>query len=123
MGFKLVISDQESGKSYQMELDEKKSERLIGLTIGSEFDCSPFGMPGYKAVITGGSDSAGFPMKKGVHKDRVRILVSDKNNRRRKLFCGETITPNIVQINTKITKKGAKPLEEIFVKPEKTEKK
>lgn len=123
MGYKLVISDQETGKSYQMELDEKKGEKFIGLNMGSEFDCSPLGMPGYKAVITGGTDSAGFPMKKGIHKERVGVLVSGADNRKRKLLCGETINPKTVQINTKITKKGTKPLEEIFVKTEKAEKK
>lgn len=123
MGYKLVISDPENGKSYQMELDEKKGERLSGLCIGSELDCSSLGMSGYKVILTGGTDSAGFPMRKGIHRERVGVLFSGVADRKRKLLCGETVNAKTVQINTKITKKGTKPLEEIFVKPEKPEKK
>jgi len=123
MSYKLVISDPDSGKSYQMEIDEKKGEKLFGAKIGSEIDCSSFGMPGYKVVITGGTDIAGFPMLKGIHRERAGVLFSGVADRKKKLFCGETVNAKTMQINTKITKKGTKPLEEIFVKSEKPEKK
>jgi small subunit ribosomal protein S6e len=41
-----------------------------------------------------------------------------KGQRRRKLVRGSRISDDIVQINAKIVKRGAKPIEEIFPKGE-----
>ncbi|OYT61942.1 hypothetical protein B6U81_01900 [Thermoplasmatales archaeon ex4484_30] len=43
--------------------------------------------------------------------------------RRRKTVCGNTISLNISQINMKVIKKGAKPIEELLKAAEKTEEK
>ncbi|MFB2623748.1 30S ribosomal protein S6e [Methanothermobacter sp. KEPCO-1] len=121
MAFKVVISDKE--KSVQMEVEPSESKALIGLTIGDEFDGSVIGLKGYKLKITGGSDKNGFPMKKTVPgARRVRSLVSGgvgykparKGERRRKTFRGNTVSEDIVQINTVVIQKGEKPLEELL---------
>lgn len=121
MAFKVVISDKE--KSVQMEVDPSESRGLIGLTIGDEFDGSIIGLSGYKLKITGGSDKNGFPMKKTVPgARRIRSLVSGgvgykprrDGERRRKTFMGNTISDDIVQINTVVIEKGEKPLEELL---------
>ncbi|AAB84766.1 MULTISPECIES: 30S ribosomal protein S6e [Methanothermobacter] len=121
MAFKVVISDKE--KSVQMEVDPSESRGLIGLTIGDEFDGSIIGLSGYKLKITGGSDKNGFPMKKTVPgARRIRSLVSGgvgykprrDGERRRKTFRGNTISDDIVQINTVVIEKGEKPLEELL---------
>ncbi|MCG2829169.1 MULTISPECIES: 30S ribosomal protein S6e [unclassified Methanothermobacter] len=121
MAFKVVISDKE--KSVQMEVEPSESKALIGLTIGDEFDGSVIGLKGYKLKITGGSDKNGFPMKKTVPgARRVRSLVSGgvgykparKGERRRKTFRGNTVSEDIVQINTVVIEKGEKPLEELL---------
>ncbi|MBE2899455.1 30S ribosomal protein S6e [Methanothermobacter thermautotrophicus] len=121
MAFKVVISDKE--KSVQMEVDPSESRGLIGLTIGDEFDGSIIGLKGYKLKITGGSDKNGFPMKKTVPgARRIRSLVSGgvgykprrDGERRRKTFRGNTISDDIVQINTVVIEKGEKPLEELL---------
>ncbi|ADL58305.1 30S ribosomal protein S6e [Methanothermobacter marburgensis] len=121
MAFKVVISDKE--KSVQMEVEPSESKALIGLTIGDEFDGSLIGLKGYKLKITGGSDKNGFPMKKTVPgARRVRSLVSGgvgykparKGERRRKTFRGNTVSEDIVQINTVVIEKGEKPLEELL---------
>lgn len=116
--FKLVVSDPKTGKSYQMELDEKKSNVLLAcnLKIDSEFDATPFGLIGYTLKVTGASNKAGFPAKKGVYKKKAKILIEDGRERRRKMFAGERIDEDIVQVNTKITKKGDVPIEQIFKK-------
>mgnify|MGYP005853416561 CR=1 FL=1 len=121
MAFKVVISDKE--KSVQMEVDPSESRGLIGLTIGDEFDGSIIGLSGYKLKITGGSDKNGFPMKKTVPgARRIRSLVSGgvgykprrDGERRRKTFRGNTISDDIVQINTVVIEKGERPLEELL---------
>lgn len=122
---KMVISDPETGKAYNLELDEAKSKALIGLEIGSVLDASPLGLPGYKLEITGGSDKDGFPMRRDLKGTvRRRLLLSsgpgyrprEKGLRRRKRVRGRTITPDIVQVNVKVVKKGKKSLEELLGK-------
>lgn len=120
MAFKVVISEKE--KSLQMELDAAKSKKLVGLSIGEEFDGSLIGLKGYKLKITGGSDKNGFPMRKDITGPRrIRSLLSGgvgykpqrKGVRRRKTIRGNTVSDDIVQINTVVTQAGAKSLEEI----------
>lgn len=121
---KLIIADS-NGKSYSIELDEKKSKSFIGLEIGKVFDAAQLGLAGYKIKITGGSDKDGFPMRSDVHgRVRARILLSsgpgyrpkEKGLRRRKMVRGRVITPEIIQINAKVVEKGEKSLEELLGK-------
>ncbi|WP_456450190.1 30S ribosomal protein S6e [Palaeococcus sp. (in: euryarchaeotes)] len=120
--FKVVISDPKSGVAKQIEISYKKAEALIGLKIGDTFDASLLGVKlnevlgvevpeNVKLKITGGTDKDGFPMRPDVHGPRkIRILVSrgpgfrpkDKGERRKKTVRGNTISPEIMQINTKI---------------------
>ena len=101
MAFKLVISEGE--QSHQVEVESAESKKLIGLIIGEEFDASLVGLAGYKLKITGGSDKNGFPMKKDVD-----------GQRRRKTVRGNTVSNDIVQINTVVTLKGEKDIKEIL---------
>lgn len=121
MAFKLVISEGE--KSHQVEVESADSKKLIGLTIGEEFDASLVGLAGYKLKITGGSDKNGFPMKKDVDGPRrIRSLLSGgtgfnqkrDGQRRRKTVRGNTVSDDIVQINTIVTQKGDKDIAEIL---------
>ena len=119
--FKLVIS--EGAKSHQVEVDAAQSKKLNGLTIGDEIDASLVGLDGYKLKITGGSDKNGFPMKKDVSGQRkIRSLLSGglgfepirDGQRRRKTIRGNTVSDNIVQINTIVTEKGSKSIDELL---------
>lgn len=121
MAFRLVIS--EDDKSYQIEVEGDQAKRLVGYKIGDEFDGSIVGLKGYKLKITGGSDKNGFPMKKDIEGPRrIRSLLSGgvgfkpkiRGQRRRKTLRGNTISEDIVQINTIITKKGEGSIEEIL---------
>ena len=121
MAFKLVISE---GKiSHQVEVEAAESKKLNGLTIGEEFDASVVGLAGYKLIITGGSDKNGFPMKKDVDGSRrIKSLLSGgigfnpirDGQRRRKTVRGNTVSEDIVQINTIVTQKGDKDINEIL---------
>ena len=121
MAFKVVVSEKEN--SYQIDVDAKETKKLVGLSIGEEFDGDIVGLAGYSLKITGGSDKNGFPMKKDLTGPRrVRSLVSGgvgyhpdrAGKRRRKTFRGNTISEDIIQINTIISKAGSKSLEEIL---------
>lgn len=116
----MVVSEKE--KSVQMEVEASKTKKLVGLALGEEFDGDIVGLEGYTLKITGGSDKNGFPMKKDLSGPRrVRSLVSGgigykptrDGERRRKTFRGNTISEDIVQISTIVTKAGAKSLDEI----------
>lgn len=96
-------------KAWQLVLDEAKARSFIGLKIGDKIDASIIGLKG-ELLITGGSDSSGFPMRPDIHGGvKVKVLLSGppgfkprkKGERRRKTVRGNTITPDIVQINVK----------------------
>lgn len=122
MEFKVVVSDPESGKSYQREVKDEKASRLAALKVGDEMDGVLVGLVGYTLKITGGSDKAGFPMKKGVQGTKRAMILMEGGVgynpktavRVRKRVRGEKIAEDIVQVNTVIVKKGAKSIEELL---------
>ena len=112
--FKVVISDPETGKSNTIELEEARAVPLIGRKIGDVLDGAVVGLAGHKVLITGGTDSSGFPMRPDLHGGvKARVLLSggvgyrakEKGKRRRKTVRGNTITEDIAQINMKIIEK------------------
>jgi small subunit ribosomal protein S6e len=134
MAFKINISNND-GKTYKVELE---SEALIGKELGEKIngkDIVP-SMEGYELVITGASDKAGFTSheqvegvglkklllsyEKGMHKrpkhegKKKRSNTRPRGLRLRKTVRGKVISPEIIQINTKIVKAGTKPLSEVF---------
>ncbi len=140
MAFKLVISDPKSGKSYQKEFDQ--TGLLAGKKIGESVNGEAFGLSGYELQITGGSDKVGNPMRKDVdgiasrqllltkgvgYRGKIKIKKdgktwkarAGKGSRVKKRVRGNTISPEIIQINLKVTKAGATSLEQIFPAKEK----
>ncbi len=117
--FKVVVSNND-GKSYQLEVE---NAGFIGKRIGDVVDGSLVGLEGYKLKITGGSDKCGFPMRRDIHgSNKMRVLLSkgpgyrpkDKGIRRRKSVRGNTISSDIVQINTKVVECGSKSIPELL---------
>lgn len=125
MVWKFVISNPETRKSYQLEVDQAKAASLIGKKIGEEFLGDVIGLTGYSLQITGGTDKDGFPMHPSVEgMGRRKVLLSGKpgfhpklkGQRRRKTVRGNTISTDIMQINCKVVKKGNKSLDELLPK-------
>ncbi|MBC7109904.1 MAG: 30S ribosomal protein S6e [Archaeoglobi archaeon] len=121
--FKVVISDPKTGRAYQVELSEPQANVFIGKKIGDTVEGDAIGLPGYVLEITGGSDKDGFPMRRDLPGAvRRRILLSGppgyhpkkKGARKRKTVVGNTISPSIVQINTKIVQRGRKKIETLL---------
>ncbi|MBD3160139.1 MAG: 30S ribosomal protein S6e [Candidatus Lokiarchaeota archaeon] len=125
MPLKLVISDPEKGVAIQYELDDEKSNTMIGSTIGDIVEGDAIGLPGYKLKITGGSDSSGFPMRRDVHgSGKRKVLMKGppgfrpkrKGLKRRKTVRGREVDSNISQLNMRVEEKGSAPLEELIMK-------
>ncbi|MCX8190603.1 MAG: 30S ribosomal protein S6e [Candidatus Aenigmarchaeota archaeon] len=128
--FKIVVSDPENRKAYQIEVEKSKAMFLVGKKIGEEIDATLLGLSGYVLKITGGTDKDGFPMHPNVEgMVKKKILLEGppcfhpekKGQRKKKTVRGNVISEDIVQINCKVVKKGEKPLEELVPKKEKKE--
>ncbi|AAK40739.1 30S ribosomal protein S6e [Saccharolobus solfataricus] len=100
-------------KTLQISVDQNKATNLVGLKIGDVFEANQLiGLP-VKLKITGGSDNSGFPMRFDViGAAKRKILLSgppgfypnENGERRRKTIRGNTISQEIVQINTIIVR-------------------
>lgn len=124
--FKIVIGDHKTGKSYQKEISEDNINPFLGLKIRSTFNGEIMDMPGYEFEITGGSDYAGFPMRRDVEgisrkkiftTDSVGVHIKGKGMKKRKTVAGNTIFEKTAQINVKILKFGNEPLEKPAEEP------
>ncbi len=125
--FQVSIADPKEGKSFQTKVEGHHANSLIGKHINDEVDGIFVGLPGYKLRITGGSDSDGFPMKKGmIMPGRKRIIgkkgIGFKSNpkdvRVKKTLRGSRISSDITQINMKVIEHGPKRVADVFQKDE-----
>jgi len=107
--FKLVLSDPKAGKSEVHELKDASAQLLVGMKIGEMVDGTTIGLTG-KMVITGGSDRAGFPMRRDVQGSGknyvlltrgVGLKTEFEGGKKRKLVRGNTVTEEIYQVNAK----------------------
>ncbi|HIJ99142.1 TPA: 30S ribosomal protein S6e [archaeon] len=144
MAFKLVISDPKSGKSFQKEFEQ--TGILVGKKIGETLSGEAFGLSGYELQITGGSDKIGVPMRKDVEGAASRRLLLTKGvgyrakfkikkdgkvwydaepagARKKKRVRGNTIGPEMIQVNLIVVKAGHTSLDKIFPPKEKKEEK
>ena len=120
MPFKLNIS--EKGKAWKLELQD---ESLVGKSIGSKIEGKEIKpeLEGYEFMITGGSDSSGFPLSKDVEGIALKKVLLTKgwgmrDNREgvriRKTVRGKQISGTTALINLSVVKAGKKSLSEIF---------
>jgi len=119
--FKAIIADPKTGKSHPKDVTGHHANSLIGKKIGEEVDGIFVDLPGYKLVITGGSDRDGTPMRKDVPGSPRRAMLvtkgvgfhpDDKGVRKRRNIRGNTISPDIIQINLRIVQHGPKAIED-----------
>lgn len=120
MPFKLVIGDK--GKAWKLDLD---NEVLVGKSLGDVVQGKEIKpeLEGYELEITGGSDSAGFPLSKDVPGLALKSVLLTKGwgmrdsypgMRKRKTVRGKVLSAAVSQINLKVVKAGSKKLSEIF---------
>ena len=139
--FKINVAEK-SGKTYKFELE---TEEFLGKELHSKIqgkDLLP-NLNDYEFEITGASDKSGFTahedvqgvgtkrilltygkaMKKKPRREGKKKVSNPKPKglRLRKTIRGKVISSEIVQINLKILKQGAKKLSEIFPDQNKSE--
>ena len=129
---KIVVSDPKAKNAVQKEF-ENVQQAFVGKKIGEKVSADSIGLSGYEVEVCGGSDKEGFPMRKDVEGPaRKRIVLSGppgfhpdmEGKRKRKSVRGNTVSNDIVQINLKVVKHGAKSVFELWgVKPNEKEKK
>lgn len=129
--FKINLGTKE-GKTYKLEAE---APEIIGKSLHDKIEGKEIShdLAGYEFEIAGASDKAGFTAMenvdgiglkkvlltygKGMHKKPKGVKKKNKKPkglRLRKTVRGKIISPDIVQINLKLLKEGAKKLAEIF---------
>ncbi len=125
--FQVSIADSKEGKSFQTKVEGHHANSLIGKSINDEVDGIFVGLPGYKLRITGGSDSEGFPMKKGmptpgrkkvIGKKGIGFKSNPRNVRLKKTVRGSRISSDISQINMKVIEHGPKKVSDLLQEDE-----
>lgn len=131
MPFKLNISDK--GKAWKLE---STSEMIVGKKIGEHLHGKDIAadLEGYELVITGASDSSGFPHKADVEGSELKRVLLKKGwgmwkkprklgkkkvstpdgLRLRKTVRGNRLSEKTVQINLHVLKHGTKKFEDLF---------
>ncbi len=117
-----VIIGSKDGKAWRCEIDpEVVSGKQVGDTL--EGVAIHAGLAGYSLLVTGGSDSSGFPLKSDVEGIGLkRVLLSKgwgmqdshQGIRRRKTVRGKQLSATLAQLNMQVTKTGATPLATVF---------
>ncbi|WP_336345267.1 30S ribosomal protein S6e [Halalkalicoccus ordinarius] len=121
--FQVVVSDPETGTTYQRDVDGQDANRFLGIDLGEEVDGDAVGLPGYTLELTGGSDDAGRPLRSDVSGPALKqILLTGgtgykpqrDGERKRVTVRGREISEEVAQINAKISAHGEESVEELF---------
>ena len=114
--FTVAVADPESGHTYQIEVDGQDANRFIGRELGDEVDGGAVGLTGYTLELTGGSDTAGRPMRPDVRGTATKAIMSDggvgfepttDGERKRITIRGREVSSETRQINARITERGS----------------
>ena len=121
--FTVVVADPNDGTTHQRAVEGQDGNRFTGRSIGEEVDGSAVGLDGYTVEITGGSDTAGRPMREDVAGPALRSLLLDggtgfnptrDGERKRVTVRGREVGEDTRQINATITDRGEQSVEELL---------
>ncbi|MFP4218611.1 MAG: 30S ribosomal protein S6e [Salinarchaeum sp.] len=121
--FQVVVSDPESGRSKQLEVDGQDANRFVGRELGEEVDGGAVGLDGGALALTGGSDDAGRPLREDVPGPELKEVLleggvgynpSRDGERRRVTVRGRQISDSVAQINASIADAGGADLDSFF---------
>ena len=113
--FTVVVADPDEGAAHQRAVDGQDANRFIGRSIGDEVDGSAVGLDGYTVEITGGSDTAGRPMREDVAGSALTSILVDggtgfeptrEGERKRITVRGREVGDETRQINATIAERG-----------------
>lgn len=109
--FKIVVSDPDTGRTTQVEVDGQDANRFLGRELGEEVDGEAVGLDGATLELTGGSDDAGRPLREDVAGSALKELLleggvgfepSRDGERKRVTVRGREISEAVAQINASI---------------------
>ncbi|MFB6157977.1 MAG: 30S ribosomal protein S6e [Haloferacaceae archaeon] len=113
--FQVVVSDPETGETFQREVDGQDANRFLGRELGDEVDGDAVGLDGFTLELTGGSDDAGRPMRADVSGSSLKELLLTggvgyeprrDGERRRVTVRGSEVSEATAQINAKVIEGG-----------------
>jgi small subunit ribosomal protein S6e len=119
MEIKLNIGDPKSKRTITKTVVDNATEVFLDKKIGDKLFGDSFDLAGYEFEITGGSDNAGFPMRrdvKGIARKRILMVkgvglrANVRGRKVRKSVAGNTVYAKTAQINLKVLKHGSAPL-------------
>ena len=120
MSVRVVVSNPDTGNSYQVEADVND---FGGTAIGDEVEGGVVGLDGYKLKVTGGSDDTGRPMRGDVEGQAIDEILIDggtgfnptrDGERRRVSVRGGEVGDATVQLNTKVVEQGDSDLQDLL---------
>lgn len=121
--FTVVVADPEDGAAHQRAVEGQDANRFMGRSIGEAVDGSAVGLDGYTVEITGGSDTAGRPMREDVAGPALKSLLLDggtgfnpsrDGERKRVTVRGREVGEETRQINATITARGEQSVGELL---------
>ncbi|QSG11155.1 Ribosomal protein S6E/S10 [Halapricum desulfuricans] len=121
--FTVAVADPDSGETYQIDVDGQDANRFVGREIGDEVAGSAVGLDGYSLEITGGSDTAGRPLRGDVRGPNLKSVLlkggvgyepSRDGERKRVTVRGREISDEVRQINAAIAEAGSGDVAELL---------
>jgi len=121
--FTVAVADPDSGETYQIDADGQDANRFMGREIGDEVEGSAVGLDGYTLEITGGSDTAGRPLRGDVRGPNLKSVMleggvgyepSRDGERKRVTVRGREISDEVRQINAAVAKAGSGDVAELL---------
>lgn len=114
--FQVTVADPETGATYQREVSDQDANRFLGKEIGDDVDGGAVGLDGYTLALTGGSDTAGRPLRDDLPGPNLREILADERTvgyqptrdgeRRRVTVRGNEIGEEVAQLNASIVERG-----------------
>jgi small subunit ribosomal protein S6e len=120
--FTVVVADPDSGDTHQLDAEGQDANRFIGRELGEEVDGSALGLDGYTLELTGGSDTAGRPMRDDVRGAQLKSILltggtgyepTRDGERKRVTVRGREVSEDTRQINAKIVERGSQSVDEL----------
>lgn len=121
--FKVVVSDPDTGRTAQVEIDGQDANRFMGRSLGEDVEGGAVGLDGATLELTGGSDDAGRPLREDVAGPNLEEILltggvgynpTRDGERKRVTVRGREISDAVAQINAKITDAGGADLDALF---------
>jgi small subunit ribosomal protein S6e len=121
--FQVSVADPEDGTTYQFEVDGQDANRFIGRSLEETVDGGAVGLDGYELELTGGSDTAGRPMRADVAGPDLKAVLltggtgfnpSRDGERKRVTVRGAEVSEDTRQINAKVLERGDTDIAELL---------